>query len=73
MTKYTSKYKELAFYVDGKRKQFSNGVYDADDKREQAVLNTLKDAVAEKPAEEVKPAPKADNAKPTKAKAPAKK
>ncbi|USK61333.1 hypothetical protein [Peribacillus asahii] len=49
--KFTSeKYPELGFYVDGERKKFVNGVYEANTKKEQEVLSNLKGVtkVAEK-------------------------
>lgn len=73
MAKYTSKYKELAFYVGGQRKQFSNGVYVTEDKAEIELLGTLRDV---KQVAEAKPArheTKADDKPIPKAKAPAKK
>ncbi len=60
MAKYTSKYKELGFYVDDELKRFSNGVYEASGKEEQDVLNQLTDVqrVDEQPKAEAKPAAK---------------
>lgn len=43
MAKFTSKYKELGFYVGGVLKKFDNGVYETDDKGEISVLESLKD------------------------------
>lgn len=43
MAKFTSKYKELAFYVGVHRKQFSGGVYVTEDKGEIAALGLLRD------------------------------
>lgn len=64
MAKYTSRYAELSFYVDGKERKFSAGVYDARTKEEIAVLDQLVDVVraedttAELTEEPQKPAPK---------------
>lgn len=56
MTKYESKYKELAFYVDGVRKHFVGGFYETTDKDEQKVLDALKDAFKnDKAKQSVKP------------------
>lgn len=63
MAKYTSRFKELAFYVNGERKQFTNGAYESSDKAEDSVLATLSDVTT---VEVV--APKAE-AKPVQAKA----
>lgn len=75
MAKYTSRYKELTFYVGSERKKFANGVFSTDDKDAIAVLDTLRDVIK---AEEPKPAakPKAEDTpadKPAKAKPTAKK
>lgn len=62
MARYTSKYAELAFYVEGNERKFSAGIYEATTEAETAVLDRLVDAVkvsettAEEPVE--KPAPK---------------
>lgn len=69
MTKYTSRYAELSFYVGGRERKFSGGQYVATSAEEIAVLDLMPDAikseepqaVADTPAEEVpaiKPAPK---------------
>ncbi|WP_060210508.1 hypothetical protein [Sporosarcina koreensis] len=77
MAKYISQYKQLAFYVEGERKQFANGVFVTEDKPAIAVLDAMHDVVRiDEPAKE--PAPKAESkaeapTKPTKAKASAKK
>lgn len=65
MAKYTSRFQELAFYVNGERKQFTNGAYESTTKAEDSVLATLSDV---KSVEEVAPEPKAE-AKPVQAKA----
>lgn len=41
MKKYTSVYTDLAFYVDGKRKKFSGGEYEAATKAEETVLDKI--------------------------------
>lgn len=41
MKKYTSVYTDLAFYVDGKRKKFSGGEYEATTKAEETVLDKI--------------------------------
>lgn len=45
MKKYTSRYAELSFYVEGKERKFSAGVYVASTPEEIAVLNRLVDAI----------------------------
>lgn len=45
MAKYTSRYAQLSFYVDGVFKRFSNGEYNTTNPRELAVLDELKDAI----------------------------
>lgn len=45
--KYTSKFKSLGFYVDGELKRFSHGVYNTTDKKEQSVLDKMKDVKKE--------------------------
>lgn len=45
MAKYTSKYAELSFYVDGTERKFSVGQYEATTQEEIAVLDRLVDAV----------------------------
>lgn len=50
MAKYTSRYAELSFYVDGKERKFSGGIYVATE-QEEAVLDRLVDAVKEVAAE----------------------
>lgn len=47
MAKYTSRFKELAFYVNGERKQFTNGAYVSTNKAEDSVLVTLSDVIKE--------------------------
>lgn len=65
MALFKSRYDELSFYVDGKRKKFQNGEYKTEDKKEIEVLEKLRDVERvedekSKPAaDEVKPAPKA--------------
>jgi len=51
MAKFTSRYRELTFYVDNERKQFANGVYETDDKQTIEALESLKDVqkVADEP------------------------
>lgn len=58
MAKFTSRYPELTFYVDGVAKRFTNGTYETDDKATQDVLKSLTDVKAEPKAEEAKPAEK---------------
>lgn len=65
MTKYTSRYAELSFYVGGRERKFSGGQYVAQTAEEIAVLDRLVDAikepadsVAEIPEATAKPAPK---------------
>jgi hypothetical protein len=62
MALYKSAYTELSFYVDKERKQFSNGEYRTDAKKEIEVLDKLLDAVRvdkeEPKAEEPKATPK---------------
>lgn len=50
--KYTSKFPNLSFYVEGERKYFSNGIYETTDKAAIAVLDAIKDVKKEaaKPA-----------------------
>lgn len=43
MVEYRSRLKELSFYVNGKRKKFSEGVYKTNNKAEMKVLDTLAD------------------------------
>lgn len=45
VAKYTSKYPQLSFYVDGALKRFSNGEFNTIQTKEIAVLDGLKDAV----------------------------
>ncbi|CAH1194619.1 hypothetical protein PAECIP111892_01768 [Paenibacillus auburnensis] len=45
MTKYTSRYTELAFYVGGQERKFSGGQYVATSADEIAVLDRLEDAI----------------------------
>lgn len=74
MAKYTSRFIELSFYVNGVERKFNGGVYTAATAAEEAVLDRLTDAkrvdskpkdkveevVAEKePEQEPKPAPRA--------------
>ena len=75
MTKYTSKYAELSFYVGGRERKFSGGQYVATSAEEVAVLDRLADAikdpadsVVETPEEPAKPAPKPRKAANTSAK-----
>lgn len=74
MTKYTSRYAELSFYVGGSERKFSGGQYVATSAEEVAVLDRLVDAIkteeeAEvKPEEPVKPTPKPRKAANTSAK-----
>lgn len=60
MTKYTSRYAELSFYVGGRERKFSGGQYVATSADEIAVLDRLVDAIKEpaevNPEEPVKPA-----------------
>lgn len=63
MSKYTSKYAELSFYVGGIERKFNAGQYEATTQEEVAVLDRLVDAIRaeeeeEAPEETVKPAPK---------------
>jgi hypothetical protein len=67
MTKYTSRYAELAFYVGGQERKFSGGQYVATSADEIAVLERMEDAIKteepravaeQKPEEPVKPTPK---------------
>jgi hypothetical protein len=59
MFKFESRFKELAFYVEGKKYKFANGVFNTEDKKVAEVLKALADVVlVEEPAEE-KPKPKA--------------
>ncbi|MNC76286.1 hypothetical protein D3C75_1279730 [compost metagenome] len=59
MTKYTSRYAELAFYVDGQERKFSGGVYLAKTDAEIAVLDRLVDvAKAEESAPQTEDSPK---------------
>jgi hypothetical protein len=67
MTKYTSRYAELAFYVGGLERKFSGGQYVATSADEIAVLDRLEDAIKteepravaeQKPEEPVKPTSK---------------
>ncbi|MNT90202.1 hypothetical protein D3C72_2310630 [compost metagenome] len=61
MAKYTSRYAELGFYVNGKFRRFTSGEYRTEDTEEIAVLGTLADAtLTEESTEEsaVKPATK---------------
>jgi len=69
MAHYTSKYKQLAFYVGDTQHKFSNGEFATDDKAVIAVLDALKDAVKtdEAPAPKPKAAPKKPQAKPKEA------
>jgi len=58
MAEYKSKFARLSFYVNGERKQFSQGRYSTEDKDEIAVLDGLPDAQkaeAETKAAEQKP------------------
>ncbi|ETT41425.1 hypothetical protein C162_26125 [Paenibacillus sp. FSL R7-269] len=75
MTKYTSRYAELSFYVGGSERKFSGGQYVATSAEEIAVLDRLPDAIkepadsaVETPEEPVKPAPKPRKAANTSAK-----
>lgn len=60
MAKYTSRFKELAFYVKGERKQFRNGEYETTDKAAVSVLDTLADVKAVVEEEVAPKAPKAE-------------
>ncbi|AWB45280.1 hypothetical protein DCC85_14295 [Paenibacillus sp. CAA11] len=54
MAVFHSKYRELAFYVDGVRHSFSSGTYSTEDAKVVAVLEQMKDVTkehAEEPAE----------------------
>lgn len=63
MAKFTSRYPELTFYVDGVARRFTNGIFETGDKSTQDVLKTLTDV---KQTEEAKPAAKAKaDAKPS--------
>ncbi|UKS30159.1 hypothetical protein LOZ80_14950 [Paenibacillus sp. HWE-109] len=53
MTKYTSRYAELSFYVNGELRKFYAGEYRTDIAEEIAALDTLSDAV--KDSEETTP------------------
>lgn len=55
MTKYTSRYVELGFYVNGELKRFVNGEYRTDNEVDIAVLDALTDAVREESEEPKKP------------------
>lgn len=71
MVKYTSRYTQYGFYVNGDLKRFSNGTYSTDDKDETTVLDAIADVT--KVAEPVPQAPtKQTEAKPA-TKAPARK
>jgi hypothetical protein len=69
MAVFTSHYRELTFYVDGKAYSFSNGSFSSTDSKVIAVLNKLPDAKqVEQQAEEKpkaparkKPAPKSSD------------
>ncbi|MEC0167863.1 hypothetical protein [Paenibacillus graminis] len=62
--KYTSRYAELSFYVNGVERKFSAGEYVATSREENEVLQRMVDAIpaaptTEEPAEvPTKPAPK---------------
>ncbi|MDH2332502.1 hypothetical protein [Paenibacillus polymyxa] len=62
MTKYTSRYVELGFYVNGELKRFVNGEYRADSEADLAVLDALTDAVREE-TEQATEEPKKPRAK----------
>lgn len=64
MAEFKSRYPELGFYVNGKRRQFLNGRYVTDDKDEIAVLEKLADVVRVDKAEP-KVEEKAEDAKPS--------
>lgn len=56
MAKYTSRFKELSFYVGNETKRFSNGVYETGEKAEQGVLDGLADVKRlDEPKAEAKP------------------
>lgn len=57
MAKYTSRYAELSFYVNGELRKFHSGEYRTDDAAEIAVLDGLVDANCTEAAAPVK-APK---------------
>ena len=53
MAVFQSKYRELAFYVDGRKHKFSNGEFTTDDEKVIAVLTKVRDAVrVDEPAQE---------------------
>lgn len=54
MAKYTSRYKELMFYVDNSPRKFTAGKFETDNKAEQEALAKLADV---KRVDEPKPAP----------------
>ena len=58
MAKFTSRFPELGFYVDGVLRKFHSGQYVTEDKAEIAILEGLVDTVREEEAEEA-PKPKA--------------
>jgi hypothetical protein len=61
MAKYESRFKTLAFYVGGERKQFIDGKYSTNKSSEIDVLGKLTDAIRiDKPEQ-----PKAEEAAPT--------
>lgn len=52
MAKYTSRYAELSFYVNGELRKFTAGEYKTEDAAEIAALDGLADAVrVDKPEE----------------------
>lgn len=64
MTKYTSQYKSLAFYVNDELQTFSNGEYNATTKAQEDALENVASAVkvAEAKAPAKKAAPKTKEA-----------
>lgn len=64
MAKFTSRFPELGFYVEGVLRKFHSGQYVTEDKAEISVLESLVDTVREEKAEEA-PKPKAPAKKPS--------
>jgi hypothetical protein len=72
MAKFTSKFAKLGFYVDGTRKNFFNGVYHTDDKKEIEILEKMdfvekevEEKVEEKAEETVEKKPATSRKKPS--------
>ncbi|MGF9711629.1 hypothetical protein [Paenibacillus naphthalenovorans] len=67
MAKYTSRYAELGFYVDGELRKFIGGEFRTDDAKMIAVLDALADAdrvdEPEEPAAPKAQAPRKSSAK----------